>query len=169
VSEYLMKPINRNQLVSVLSRYGQKPGKDRRCVLVVDDEPANREVFRRTLKAEGNTVLEAENGRLALQQMEKETPDLIMLDLIMPEMDGFAFLTEIRKRTQWQQIPVMVVTAKDLTEQERRMLQDNVCRVLEKNAYSRTTVLKEINEQITNQLRSKQKENDRAEVVAGGR
>jgi CheY-like chemotaxis protein len=114
-------------------------------------------------------VIEAENGRLALHQMEKETPDLVLLDLIMPEMDGFSFLSEMRKRPQWQRIPVMVVTAKDLTDQERRMLQDNVFKVLEKNAYSRTTVLKEINEQITKELRSRQKECDCAEVAAGGR
>ena len=89
-------------------------------------------------------MAEAENGRVALEQVARHKPELILLDLIMPEMDGFEFLAELRKKEIWQSIPVVVLTSKDLSPGERLQLIGNVERILQKGAYSRDTLLREV-------------------------
>ena len=89
-------------------------------------------------------MAEAENGRVALEQVARHKPELILLDLIMPEMDGFEFLAELRKKEIWQSIPVVVLTSKDLSPEERLQLTGNVERILQKGAYSRDTLLREV-------------------------
>jgi len=112
-------------------------------VLVVEDEVTMREMLRRTLEKEGWAVSEAENGRVALECIAENRPGLILLDLIMPEMDGFQFMAELRKRETWRTIPVVVITAKDLTAKDRRRLDGYVKRILQKGAYSREALLAE--------------------------
>ena len=109
-ADYLTKPIDRERLVAVLARH-----RPQRPILVVDDDPALRELLRRTLEREGYAVLEADDGRAALARIEERLPGLILLDLMMPHMNGFELLTELRARPEWRGIPVVVVTAKDLT------------------------------------------------------
>ncbi|MBI5801578.1 MAG: response regulator [Verrucomicrobia bacterium] len=89
------------------------------AVLVVDDNPVIRQIFHRALVAEGFRVAEADNGTRALAAMESGQPGLVVLDLLMPEMDGFKFLTQMRRRPEWQAIPVLVFTAKPLNEEEK--------------------------------------------------
>ncbi len=96
VAEYLTKPIDRSRLAAVLRRYA--PGDSARTVLIVEDDAAARRVLRQELKKGGWRVIEAANGRIALEQLAQHPPDLILLDLMMPEMDGFEFLEELRKR-----------------------------------------------------------------------
>jgi len=142
-SEYLGKPIDRERLAALLQRFrgsGQTGGR----VLVVEDDSDTRKLIRRNLKKAGWSVDEAKNGRVGLQRVEKATPDLILLDLMMPEMDGFEFLRELRARQAWQQIPVVVVTAKEITEEERLRLNGWVEKVLHKGAYNRENLLGEI-------------------------
>ena len=67
-------------------------------MLIVEDDPPTREIMARTLASDGWTVAEAENGRVALERLAKAVPDLILLDLMMPEMDGFEFVAELRKK-----------------------------------------------------------------------
>jgi CheY-like chemotaxis protein len=98
----------------------------------------------RTLEKAGWTVSEAGNGQEALDQLVLRTPDLILLDLMMPVMDGFSFLAEMRIRPEWQHIPVIVVTAKDLTSDDREKLSGMVDQVLEKSPYSRDELLEHI-------------------------
>jgi PAS domain S-box-containing protein len=141
-SDYVTKPVDRERLVSVLQRYGQAPSPGR--VLVVEDEPAARELLRRVLEAEGWTVTEAENGRQALERVAQQRPDLILLDLMMPEMDGFELMDELRRREGWGTIPVVVVTAKDLTAEDRMRLNGCVHKILEKGAYAREDLLAEV-------------------------
>ena len=88
------------------------------------------------LEKSGWQVLEAGNGREALDQLEKLRPGLILLDLMMPVMDGFDFLLEMRANEDWQDIPVIVLTAKNLTVEDRQMLSGKVEQVLEKGASS---------------------------------
>ena len=90
-----------------------------RQVLLVDDDDMMRRGMRSALEQDGWQVSEAENGRVALARLADTRPDIIMLDLVMPEMDGFEFLVEMRSRAEWRDIPVLVVTAKDLTAEER--------------------------------------------------
>ncbi len=142
-SEYLGKPVDRERLAALLQRFrgGEEAGGR---VLVVEDDADTRKLIRRNLKKAGWSVDEAKNGRVGLERVEKAMPDLILLDLMMPEMDGFEFLRELRARQAWQQIPVVVVTAKEITEQERLRLNGWVEKVLHKGAYSRENLLGEI-------------------------
>jgi CheY-like chemotaxis protein len=110
-------------------------------VLLVEDDPATREVMMRTLEKADWQVTEAGNGREALEQLARQKPRLILLDLMMPVMDGFDFLLEMRARAEWQDIPVIVLTAKDLTEEDRRMLSGRVEQIVEKGARAHDQVV----------------------------
>ena len=140
-TEYLIKPVGREKLTGVLRAICGAAG---RHVLVVDDDPDLRRGMRRFLEHDGWEVDEAANGRLALERLSKQRPDAIMLDLMMPEMDGFQFLVEMRKSAEWRDIPVIVVTAKDLSAEERNELNSYVESVLVKGASDLNEMLAEI-------------------------
>src|SRR5262249_61913988 len=117
---YLTKPVDHDRLVQVLRK--RCPEGPARLALIAEDEPATRELLRRQFEKDGWGVAEAANGREALECVARRRPALILLDLMMPEMDGFEFLTELRQHPEWQAIPVVVTTAKDLTEEDRLFL-----------------------------------------------
>ncbi|MEM7351771.1 MAG: response regulator [Acidobacteriota bacterium] len=131
-SEYLSKPIDRQRLTGYLDRFlgGSRTGDGR--VLIVEDEADARQLLRRGLEKDGWTIDEAENGLVALARLTETVPDLILLDLIMPQMDGYDFLAEIRHSEEWRDIPVVVVTAQDLTEDNKVKLEGQVDAVLKK-------------------------------------
>jgi hypothetical protein len=137
----MTKPVDRERLVSVLR--GICNTSERR-ILLVDDDEIMRESLRRALEQEHWTVAEAANGRVALERLAELRPDVIMLDLMMPEMDGFEFLAAMRKHVDWQDIPVLVVTAKDLNAQEHARLQGDVERIMQKNASELDELLREL-------------------------
>jgi signal transduction histidine kinase/DNA-binding response OmpR family regulator len=141
-TEYLTKPVDREQLVGLLRKYQcEKP----LCsILVVEDDQATREMMARTLQNEGWNVCQAENGRIGLEQMATDEPGLILLDLMMPEMDGFEFLENLRKHEIWRSIPVVVVTAMELSSEDRQRLNGQVQQVLQKGAHSRESLLAEV-------------------------
>jgi GAF domain-containing protein/DNA-binding response OmpR family regulator len=138
-ADYLTKPIDRERLSAVLKRYRRDLP-----ILVVDDDPALRELVRRLLEREGYAVQEAENGRAALARLREAPPGLIVLDLMMPEMDGFDFVTAVRADEAWRAIPIIVVTAKDLTPDDRQRLNGYVEAILQKGASSRDALLAEV-------------------------
>jgi CheY-like chemotaxis protein len=138
-SEYLTKPIDRGRLISVLAKYRRDLP-----VLVVDDDAGTRQLLRRILEEEGYTVVEADNGRAALERIGERTPSAILLDLMMPEMDGFEFLGALHGREAWRAIPVVIVTAKDLTTEDRERLNGSVVRILQKGAYGQDELLAEV-------------------------
>jgi signal transduction histidine kinase/CheY-like chemotaxis protein len=119
-SDYLTKPLDRSRLVAALKKWCRQP--EGRLALIAEDDPSAREVLRRTLEKDNWGVVEAANGREALKCIAEQPPSVIVLDLLMPEMDGFEFLNELRQRPEGQNIPVLVVTARDLTEEERLFL-----------------------------------------------
>jgi CheY-like chemotaxis protein len=123
--------------------------------LVVEDDPVMRDMLRRRLEKEDWTVIEAENGRVALERMTERQPELILLDLMMPEMDGFQFLDEIRKRKDWHAIPVIVVTAKELSAEDRQRLNGSVEKILQKGAYSREDLIREVRDMVTASISAK--------------
>jgi CheY-like chemotaxis protein len=122
-------------------------------VLVVEDEAALRELIRRTLGKEGWVVAEAENGRVALERVAEKRPDFIILDLMMPEMDGFAFIEAMRQNEAWRSIPIVVMTAKDLTPDEHHRLNGYVQQVLHKGSIGRDELLREVGDQLAACLR----------------
>jgi signal transduction histidine kinase/CheY-like chemotaxis protein len=142
-TDYLVKPVDRERLLRALERLcGDRPS--RRLLLVEDDE-ATRTVIRHALEREGWAITPAENGRIALARLAEEPrPDAILLDLLMPEMDGFEFLAELRRHGAWRDVPVLVLTAKDLTDEDRRRLNGEVERIIQKGAYGRDELLHEV-------------------------
>jgi signal transduction histidine kinase/CheY-like chemotaxis protein len=146
-ADYMTKPVDRGRLRGILDKYRSDDKAQR--VLVVEDEKTTRQLLRRMLVGEGWQVREAENGRVALERLAEARPDLILLDLLMPEMDGFEFLSKLRQIPTMRHVPVVVVTAADLSEEDRRRLSGGVERVLLKAAYSRDELLAELRDLIT--------------------
>src|SRR5690606_35430424 len=99
---YLTKPIDRKQMLELLSRYRRNNTSGN--VLVIEDDQNTREVITRTLEREGWNVAQAENGRIGLEQLEAKRPDLILLDLMMPEMDGFEFVAAMHRISAYRSI-----------------------------------------------------------------
>jgi len=141
-SEYLTKPIDRKRLAALVKRYVPSPAAG--PVLVVEDDAGTRSLLGKVLGKAGWKVSEAENGRVALEQMAFEHPALILLDLMMPEMDGFEFLDALRHQQPRREVPVVVITAKTLTDEDRRRLNGGVERVVQKNALSAESLLAEV-------------------------
>jgi signal transduction histidine kinase/CheY-like chemotaxis protein len=151
-TEYLIKPINREQLNIVLSKYLN--GRKKYLVLIVEDDPTTQEMMETMLTKEGLMVITAGNGREGLEKMVQQ-PDLILLDLMMPEMDGFEFVTILRQNQEWRKIPVVVLTAKDITSEDRTKLHNQVQNIFQKSVYDKNKLLLEIDEllkQATNSL-----------------
>ena len=119
-------------------------------VLLVDDDPVIRELTRAILEKEGWKVIEAENGRVALECMERMRPSLILLDLMMPEMDGFEFAAAVGKHPEWRSIPIVVVTAHDLSSEERRRLNGYVEKILQKTGDSHESLLHQLRDLLDN-------------------
>ncbi|MGI8841111.1 MAG: response regulator [Caulobacteraceae bacterium] len=140
-SEYLTKPIDRERLHAVLEKY--VPGAAG-PVLVVEDDAATRELLQRSLAAKGYEVRQAADGRAALELLKTVQPCLILLDLMMPNMNGFEFLHVLRQNKTWEAIPVMVVTSKDLSHDERRRLSGEADMILQKGALDREALLRQV-------------------------
>ena len=117
-----------------------------RSILVIDDDPVNRDLVRRTLEKAGWTVTEASDGQAAIAQIEALRPSLLLLDLMMPRVDGFDLVARLRERADLRDIPVVVITAKDLTREERERLTENVRKILQKGRYSRDELLAHVRE-----------------------
>lgn len=150
-SGFLTKPVDQAQLAAILSRYC---GSQKSRVLVVEDDPGNRELLIRMLEKDGYQVTGAENGSLALESIAANPPALILLDLMMPVMDGFAFLEALRQQPDFAEIPVVVVTAKDLSAADRELLHGSVQQVIQKGAVDREKLLSEISEMIERSTRN---------------
>jgi DNA-binding response OmpR family regulator len=130
----MTKPLNRERLAGVLAKYSKLRG--RHPVLIVEDDADTRLILRTALEKDGWGVEEAENGRVALDLARVAIPSLVLLDLMMPEMDGFTFLEEFRRLHDTKSTPVIVLTAKDLTAEDRQRLNGSVERILQKGSNS---------------------------------
>ena len=139
---YMTKPIDRERLVEILSRY--RGAKEPSTVLIIEDDEAQRRLVGEVLGAQGWVVREAANGRLALDDLKNGAlPNIILLDLMMPEMDGFEVVAALQANSAWRDIPVVVLTALDLTAQDRR-LKGGVERILSKSAYAPAELMKRV-------------------------
>ena len=138
-SEYMTKPIDRERLVTLVRRFTSRS--DDAVVLIVDDDPEVRNVVSATLRNAGLKTVEAVNGRAAFDWLASNPlPDLVLLDLMMPEMDGFQFLERLRDQPERLKVPVVVLTAKDLTAEERMFLAERTVLVLGKSAQPITSL-----------------------------
>jgi Amt family ammonium transporter len=146
-AEYLTKPVDRDRLVQVVSAYrpsAMPAGKVNPEILVVEDDLTTREMLRKLLEREGWHVTEAENGEAALGRVAERRPDLILLDLMMPKMDGFEVIGALRSTAIWRTIPIVVLTAMDLSNAERVRLNGYVEKVLQKGAYHHEELLRDV-------------------------
>ncbi|MEM7222578.1 MAG: response regulator [Pseudomonadota bacterium] len=150
-TEYLTKPVERGRLLAVLEQHVRSRHQPR--ILVIEDDESTRMLIRNTLSELNGTVVEAFNGREGLERLADGLPDLILLDLMMPEMDGFEFLDALRQNEAWRDIPVVVVTARDLSDQDHKRLNGAVAQVLQKSPVVGRKLLAEIRELVAARLR----------------
>jgi CheY-like chemotaxis protein len=139
-TEYVMKPINRERLTAILRKYSRLRHE---TILVVEDDKDTRDLLRSILTKDGWSVQTAENGLVALQKAAQACPGLVLLDLMMPDMDGFAFLEEFRKLPCSAGVAVIVLTAKDVTGEDQERLDGRVVRIMAKGE-GMESVLKQI-------------------------
>jgi CheY-like chemotaxis protein len=145
---YLVKPIDRERLIAMLQRFcsSRLP----RRILVVDDDPLLRERVRSWLDGQPWTVSEASNGREALSRIQESKPDLILLDLMMPEMDGFQVVADLQRSADWRDIPVIVITARDLDAKDRERLNSGIRSVLVKESFHPSELIARIRRLVAN-------------------
>lgn len=141
-TDYLTKPIDGKALIQKLQSNWQL--EQNQTVLIVEDNEAMRDLMRSMLEPASLKVIEATNGEEGLQAVEQTRPDLILLDLMMPEVDGFEFLTNLRNNPAWRDIPVIIVSVMDLSEEERQRLDGAVQRIIQKGQYNLEYLLSEI-------------------------
>lgn len=141
-SEFLTKPVRRERLIEAIGNH--LPTAESGPILVVEDDETTSDLFAKLLRKEGYTVLSAVNGRVALDAFERERPGLILLDLMMPEMDGFQFVAELRRRRGGEDVPIVVITAKTITSEEQRRLSGYVRGIMQKGAFDYQSLLADI-------------------------
>ena len=142
-SDYLIKPILEDELVAALERLDRKAG--RHVVLIVDDQEENRKLLRRMVeRQEGYEVVEAAGGQEAITLVREIKPQVIILDLMMPDVDGFAVLEAVKSDHTTRSIPIVVVTAKDLTQEERDILNMGVEALLQKGLFEQQELLADV-------------------------
>jgi len=149
-ADYFTKPIDWQRLSGALKKHRQPTASQ--IVLVVEDDAPTREMLRRTLEKDGWKVAEAVNGREGLERIAAEVPALILLDLMMPEMDGFGFIHELRRRPDGRAVPVIVITAKDITPEDRRRLSGEVTKILQKDSMSREQLMTEVSALVSREV-----------------
>jgi GAF domain-containing protein/DNA-binding response OmpR family regulator/HAMP domain-containing protein len=143
--EVLTKPVDRARLTELIHRVVRRDGP----ILVVEDDADTREMMRHAIEKMGLAVAEAVNGRRALTWLgEHDAPAMILLDLMMPEMDGFEFLDALTARAEWRAIPVVVITAKKLSKAERDRLLRQARKVMEKATATKVDIAAAISEAI---------------------
>ncbi|MEY4518240.1 MAG: hypothetical protein RLZZ499_839 [Cyanobacteriota bacterium] len=142
-AEYLLKPVQAMQLGAILDKY--KPDITSNLILVVEDDSGIREMLCRQLKKQNWDVIEAENGIQALMKLNHHSPAIIISDLMMPEMDGFELVHQLRQHEQWRAIPIVILTAKEITAEEHQKLNGGVIKIFEKGSYQSSDLLAEVN------------------------
>ncbi len=142
-ADYLVKPILEQDLLTALDRLDREEGRHR--ILVVDDQPDDRNLLRRMIEGqEGYEVLEAASGQEAILLVRQRRPHIIILDLLMPEMDGFAVLEALKADESTRSIPIIVVTAKELTERDRQALNNRIEALIQKGVLQREELLEDV-------------------------
>ncbi len=140
--DYFVKPVPGKELINRLSRFkfGRESGRKPR-ILVVDDEAANRDWLKRILEPAGFAVILARGGREAIDLAKSRKPDLVMLDLMMPEVTGFDVVEALRAEAATKSTPIMVLTAKHLTESDIRQLNGHVSTILKRGSTAASDLL----------------------------
>ena len=141
--DYFVKPVNASALVERLDRFDapRAPGNRKVRVLVVDDEPANRTLLTEALEPAGFTVMTASGGRDAIKIAKRSKPDLVLLDLLMPDVNGFDVVEALRADDKTRDTPIMVLTAANLTEVDKRQLNGRVSQILSRGSVATSDIV----------------------------
>jgi signal transduction histidine kinase/CheY-like chemotaxis protein len=139
-ADYLLKPFNREAIVDTLARLPSRQGR----LLVVDDDPRVVDLVRQFLEGEPYEVVSAVDGEEALKAIARRPPDIILLDLLMPGVDGFAVIEHLHKSARGRAIPIIVLTAKQLESAERVWLEQSVVKIVQKLGLDRDTFLRDL-------------------------
>jgi CheY-like chemotaxis protein len=142
-ADYLLKPLDAEAVLNSLKRLAHLNGAAIRRVLVVDDDPNVHDLARQVL-GEHYQLDHAADGVLALEAVQAQRPDAILLDLMMPRLDGFGVIELLQHNPEYGNIPVIVITAKTLTAEEAALLQQNVAHVIHKQGLAGETLLREL-------------------------
>lgn len=144
--DYLVKPISRDELISNLKKhcFVTKVKTSPFTILLVDDEPAIVELLSAMLSPEGFGILEAYGGKDAIKFAKESDPDLIILDLMMPEINGFDVISELKKDVRARNIPIIIFTAKSLTQDDIKLLNSYMIKTIRKGEVSKEHLLEEI-------------------------
>lgn len=145
VADYLVKPVKPIMLMQTIYKH---IGKKNPYILVVDDNAGTRHLIIRMLKRVGMEVEEASNGKEAIEKIQQRMPTIILLDLMMPIMDGFQVVEHLRHSKEWKHIPIIIITAKDLTKEDQLRLKGSVEFILKKSAYKPKELINFIHKQI---------------------
>lgn len=138
--DYLLKPFDREAILSALTRIPPRQGR----LLVVDDDPHVLDLVRQLLQGEPYIIETALDGQKALEALARQRPDIILLDLLMPQLDGFAVIEYLHRDGRYRDIPIIVLTAKLLTPEEKMLLRQRVCMVIQKNGLERDIFIQEL-------------------------
>jgi DNA-binding response OmpR family regulator len=138
-SEYLIKPVSREQLLNAISAIGMtmRDDDDTRTVLAIDDEPMTLQLIETVLSSAGYRVLTAAGGEQGILLAQERQPDLVILDLLMDDVDGFAVVERMRQEPQTSGIPILVLTSKSVTNEDRNRLDGRVTYMAQKASFSR--------------------------------
>ncbi|WP_094228909.1 response regulator [Methanolobus psychrotolerans] len=159
--DYFVKPVDREALLSSLGRLKKKRSFEHVNVLVIDDEPSVLELMESMLLTEGYDVMGVSNGKDGIEKALSFSPDIIILDLMMPKVSGFDVINELKKHPETIDIPIIVCTAKDLEDHEKKQLDRDVSFVMQKGIFSKKDLLHCINnvEELSSSRKQEYKQN----------
>ncbi|TMF59210.1 MAG: response regulator [Chloroflexi bacterium] len=149
-ADFLTKPIDRQQLLQMMVKFdlladGKRGKKTPSSILIVDDDPQNIRLVKAMLKPFNMEVIVADGGKAGLELALKKKPDLIILDLMMPDVDGFEVVSKLREDPAGSQIPILIYTAKNITSEDRERLQGNIQTIIQKGDFGKDRFLEMIN------------------------
>ena len=149
-ADFLTKPIDRQQLLQMMVKFdlladGKRGKKTPSSILIVDDDPQNIRLVKAMLKPFNMEVMVADGGKAGLELALKKKPDLIILDLMMPDVDGFEVVSKLREDPAGSQIPILIYTAKNITSEDRERLQGNIQTIIQKGDFGKDRFLEMIN------------------------
>ena len=155
-ADFLTKPIDRQQLLQMMVKFdlladGKRGKKTPSSILIVDDDPQNIRLIKAMLKPFNMEVMVADGGKAGLELALKKKPDLIILDLMMPDVDGFEVVSKLREDPAASQIPILIYTAKNITSEDRERLQGNIQSIIQKGDFGKDRFLEMINNLQTSQ------------------
>jgi CheY-like chemotaxis protein len=151
-AEYLVKPVGKEVLLAAIRRHIGPGSNGPARVLVVDDEAVARDLLKETLDSDGYRPVLAASGKEALEALARMPVDAVVLDLIMPEMDGFELLLQMKENPGWRSIPVLVLSAKDLTDDEIETLRRETIGLFQKSRDWKKQLLAELRQAVGAQV-----------------